>query len=134
MKEEGVYFLYDSFTLKEFYEDSMYHIDFIQKFISLIKIPYLCFKDLYKLIIDSHKLFDFCTTAKILLYKFRLAHKVSFEFYLFNHLKNKNIVHYISSNKDDRYASTEKRLCKELKIHTIGILMDLNILTNCLMV
>ena len=122
IQTKGVQFLYDTFSLPEFYKDSIFHIELKQKLLSLIIIPLISLGDLHKLIKDSYRLFGLEITAKILyFYKLRLVHKSAFEFYAKNYLRNKKVINYITANKDDRYASLEKRLCEQYSKNSIGI-------------
>jgi len=114
LEKEGVLFFFDSFAFKEEQKRlSLYSAPIFVRLTGLIVIPWLGLKDFITLFLTARKYLGFLSSVKVLAhYKKRIAHKVSFEFYLnylLRHLKPKR---FYTGNKEDRFALIENRLCE----------------------
>ena len=115
LKNKGVIFYTDSLV----YQDteinlSLYSQSLFTRLIGAGVIPWMGFKDFFALFIMANRHLGFISAVNVVVYyRKRLAHKVTFEFYLDKLLKNSKLNVFYTGNKEDRFALIEKRLCAE---------------------
>jgi hypothetical protein len=123
LEKEGVLFYEDSFVYDVSDSDlSLYAQSFFTRLTGVFLIAALGVKDFISLFLMAHRHLGFVTAVSVInYYSKRLAHKVTFEFYLSRLLKKIKPEIFYTGNKEDRFALTEKRLCNELGIKIVCI-------------
>ena len=121
LEKEGVLFYFDSFAFQEEQNGaSLYSAPILVRFMGLFVIPWLGLKDFISLFLTARKHLGFLSSVKVLAYyKKRIAHKVSFEFYLNYLLRRLKPKKFYTGNKEDRFALIENRLCEASYIKCI---------------
>ena len=115
LKNKSVIFYTDSLV----YQDteinlSLYSQSLFTRLMGIVVIPWMGFKDFFTLFMMVNRHLGFISAVGVVAYyRKRLAHKVTFEFYLDKLLKNSKLNVFYTGNKEDRFALIEKRLCAE---------------------
>jgi hypothetical protein len=123
LKNKGITFYTDSFV----YQDSevnlsLYSQSLFTRLMGIGVIPWMGCKDFVALFIMATRHLGFVSAVNVVVYyRKRLAHKVTFEFYLGKLLKNAKPDVFYTGNKEDRFALIEKKLCNENSIKTVCI-------------
>ena len=123
LKNHGVTFYTDSLVYPASDSSlSLYAQSFLTRLSGVFFISVLGVKDFVSLFLMARRHLGFVSAVSVInYYRKRLAHKVTFEFYLSRLLKKIKPETFYTGNKEDRFALIEKRLCSELGIKTVCI-------------
>lgn len=123
LKKEGVVFYTDVLVYQSTEVNlNLYAQPFFTRLTGVFVIAWLGIKDFFTLFLMAQRHLGFISAVNVLnYYRKRLAHKVTFEFYLSRLLRNVKPDVFYTGNKEDRFALIEKRLCNEQDIKTVCI-------------
>lgn len=123
LKKEGVTFYTDSLVYRASDSSlSLYAQSFLTRLSGVFSIVVLGVKDFISLFLMAWRHLDFIPAVSVMnYYSKRLAHKVTFQFYLSKLLKKIKPETFYTGNKEDRFALIEKQVCSELGIKTVCI-------------
>ena len=123
VKKQGVKFYSDSLVYKTPEVDlSLYSQSLLTRLTGILVIPWLGLKNFFVIFVMANRHLGFVSAVNVLsYYRKRLAHKVTFEFYLNKLLERAKPDTFYTGNKEDRFALIEKRLCNKNGIKMVCI-------------